>query len=155
MLGSIQKACSGFLAGSLATFLFQQSALMALKMAGIAPYAQPWNWTPSAHYSVPFIILVTLVGGFWGMIIALIWPDVPGDSVFMRGAVGGLVGPGLIGSWTVVPWLQNQPMFADGDVRQVAVTAIVCVAYGIGTGLFIGMLDKRRAEAPSRRRVLI
>lgn len=155
MLGSFRKISTGFLAGALGTFLFQQTAMLGLRAAGISLDAQPWNWSPTAHFALPTILLVTLVGGFWGMIIALTWDDMPGDSIFTRGAVGGLIGPGLIGSWTIVPWLQSQPLFAGGDVRQVAITALLCISYGLGTGLFIGLLEKRQTQTPSRRRVLI
>ena len=155
MLGSLRKIARGLVAGTLATFIFHQGALLVLKMAGLVPDAQPWSLAPAGPFHIPAIALVALFGGLWGVVIALTFADIPGDSAFVRGAIGGLLGPGVVGTWTIVPWMQSLPMFAGGDVKQIALTALIYMSYGFGTGLFLFLLDKRKAEKPSRRRVLI
>lgn len=152
---SIQKIVNGFLSGALAAFLFHQSMMFLLKLSGVLPEAQPWSWSPGPHPMVPTIIMICLWGAFWGTIIALAWSDMPGDSLPMRGAAAGLLGPGMIGTWTIVPWLSGRALFAGGDIKQIAISALLCASYGIGVAIFLCLLEKREAKRPERRRVLI
>lgn len=155
MTDSIQKIVSGFLSGMLAAFLFHQSMVLLLKMSGILPEAAPWSWAPGPHPFMPAIVLTCLWGGLWGTIITLAWDDMPGDSLPMRGAAAGVLGPGVIGGWIIVPWMSGEPLFSGGDVKKIAISAALYASYGVGVALFHFLLEKRQAKRPERRRVLI
>jgi hypothetical protein len=158
------RIIAGFVAAMLAVLVFHQPAGIAAKTIGLLPATwTPYNMTAlnSALPAVagalkslgfagwPVIFNQLFWGGMWGILFALIHPMLPGRSMIVKGLSLGIVI--AIFNWTLLPYIQgslrglpNQVYFGAGDPLRMAATLIFAVPFGLGTGLFYGLLRRNR-----------
>ncbi|MGL4325098.1 MAG: hypothetical protein ACRCTD_13750 [Beijerinckiaceae bacterium] len=140
------KYLRGLLSGAMAVLLFHQTMIFLLAMTDFVPNAVAWNMAPGPHPAVPALVNAMFWGGLWGMVLAMLWEDLPGDMLVVRGALGGLIGPAMIGSWVVLPLLKHTPLFAGGDMKRIIISAVIHMAYGIGFAIIYTVLTRSREE---------
>ncbi|MGL4497217.1 MAG: hypothetical protein ACRCYS_03510 [Beijerinckiaceae bacterium] len=125
-----------FLAGAMAVLVFHQATLLALKLLAILPAANPWNLAPGPFGIVPVLLNAMFWGGLWGIVLGLLWQRIPGMDPWLRGPLAGIIGPALVGGWIVLPLIRNAPLFAGGDAKRLAISAIIHAMFGLGFALF-------------------
>lgn len=164
----------GFIAGALAVATFHQGVVWALKTAGIFPTAAPWSmeqvtWTIPGWQTlqVPRVVNFMFWGGVWGAAFGLLFGGLGRPLLPIVGIIFGIVGPMMIGGWTLVPYFKNQPMFPvryeagalsfydregkkldkpediDNARKGHMVRAAIEGSWGFGTGIFLALLRGR------------
>jgi hypothetical protein len=80
---------------------------------------------------LPWIASTAVTGGLWGALFGLILGWKPQGMMTIRGAILGLIGPGLIAAFLTVPYLahRSSPLL-DGNVSEIV--PILCIAAGFG-----------------------
>jgi hypothetical protein len=157
------RIIAGLLAAMLAVLFFHQPAGIVAKAFGLLPATwMPYNMAAhngalpavanamkSAGFAGWPVLFNGLVwGGVWGIVFALINPALPGRAMILKGVAFGLVV--AIFNWTALPYIQgtlrglpNQAYFAGFVPLRMATTLAFAVPFGIGTGLFYGLLRRK------------
>jgi hypothetical protein len=135
----MRSSLRGFLAGFLATLIFQQLTLAVLWGAGVAPLG-PFSMAATRPFGVPAVLSLAFWGGAWGVLFAFI------DGLFPRGSgywaaalLFGAVLPSLVALLVVLP-LKGQQLAGGWHVPLLATAFLVNGAWGIGTGLILETL---------------
>lgn len=128
----------GFIAGALAVPTFHQVALLILNLLGVTA-ATPWPLAPTLPLGVPAVVSATFWGGVWGAILVAVAPRVarsPGLAILFGAVVLTLV------AWFVVAPLKGMPAGGGFTWPGVLVGPIVNGAWGLGTWLFLRVLER-------------
>ncbi|WP_439497426.1 hypothetical protein [Bosea sp. (in: a-proteobacteria)] len=140
---SLRNLALGFIAAVVSVLIFHQGTILILNVLNLLP-SVPWSLRPIGPLSVPVLVNQMFWGGLWGLLFAVIWPQLPGRDFWLKGLVFGLAGPLLIGNWLLVPLIKGGgPLFAGFDPRRMLISALITAAFGIGLGLIYGGLRKR------------
>ncbi|MEK0085322.1 hypothetical protein [Benzoatithermus flavus] len=142
----------GFLAGFLAVPLFHQTALLLLRLAGIAPGATPWDPAPVPPFGVPAVISAAFWGGLWGILLALLAPRFgeKAGAWWLGALLFGAVAPTLV-AWFVVLPLKGRPPGGGFAWPGIVVGPIVNGAWGLGAACLLAVLGAARpGPAPGR-----
>jgi hypothetical protein len=140
----------GFIAGFLATLIFHQLALALLWSIGVAP-SSPFSMAATQPFGVPAVLSLSLWGGVWGILFALIHGRFPGRGGYWVAAfLFGAILPSLIALMVVLP-LKGQPMGGGWHPPLLLTAFLINGVWGIGTGLILKALTSwfsGRAIAP-------
>ena len=93
---------------------------------------KPWSFDPVGPFAIPSIVNGMFWAGLWGILFALIWPRIPGNSMPVKGAIFGLLGPILAGRWLLVPLIKGEPLFAGWNLSTMAAHILIGLAFGAG-----------------------
>jgi hypothetical protein len=145
-VGATKRLFTGFIAGFFATLIFHQLALGLLWLTGLTP-ARPFSMAETHPFGVPALFSLALWGGLWGTLFGLIeryFPDRFGywTSAFLFGAFL----PSLVALIIVLP-LKGRPMGGGWHPSFLLTAFLINGAWGIGTGLILGMLHRRPGRA--------
>jgi hypothetical protein len=99
---------------------------------------------PVPPWHVPGIVNLMFWGGLWGVLYALVADKLPGGASWLKGAIFGIIGPILIGSWLVGAFLKGQPLLAGLQPNRWIAGLLIGIGFGVALGLVYDML---RAKA--------
>jgi hypothetical protein len=142
---SFKSLTLGFIAGAIATVTVHELISYALLQQGLFGRV-PWSLDPVAvgplaDLGIPQIASDMFWGGIWGAIFALIWGDPPQGALSFKGAALGIVGPAIIGVFTLVPLLTSKfPLFFGGEVDMIWPVLVILAGFGAATGWLYGFL---------------
>lgn len=143
---SLKNIILGFVAGALATVTIHEVIKHFLVQAGyLPPELVPWSLEliktgPLAPFDIPSLGNDAFWGGLWGSVFALILGNAPVGSMTLRGAILGLLGPALIGKFTLVPYIKGEPLFMGGDVTLIGSVLLILLGFGAVTAWLYGFL---------------
>jgi hypothetical protein len=144
---SIQNVVLGFIAAAIAVVTVHQAILFGLTAAGLAK-AEPWSLKPMGPFGVPTLLNNMFWGGLWGAVFGAIWHWVPGNTMWIKGLVFGVLIT-IVSNWTLLPLIRgkllglpNQALFAGGDPQRMLVTLLVVGGFGAALGLIYGWIAR-------------
>ena len=142
----------GFVAAFVATLTFHQIGILMLHLLGITP-AMPWVSKPVPPFGAPQVISLAFWGGVWGMVFVLIEPRLASKLGGYWGSaiLFGAIFPTLV-AWFVVFPLKGLPLGNGFQIPGLFVGPIVNGLWGLGTAVFLRMLN-RLAHTPAWPRV--
>lgn len=142
---SFKSLMLGFIAGVIATVTVHELISYALLQQGLFPRV-PWSMEPVAlgplaNLGIPHIVSDMFWGGVWGAVFALIWGNPPQGPLTIKGALLGIIGPAIIGVFTLVPLLTAKfPLFFGGDISMIWPVLVILAGFGAATGWLYGFL---------------
>lgn len=129
-----------FVAGFVATLVFQQGAVAALHAAGLWP-KPAFPMTPTAPLRVPAVISLAFWGGIWGIALWLALSGQPDPRYWLLALVLGAVFPTLVALMIVFP-LKGQPFAAGGDPKIIGGALVVNGAWGLGVAILLRLMAR-------------
>lgn len=137
----------GFIAGAIALVTVHELINLAILKAGV-PFARtPWSLEAvpvkvglTELVTLPRIVIDTLIGGLWGILFALILGAVPLGSMTLKGAVLGLVAPGVLGALILCPVINGTEILMGNDGRAIAYTLLMSAGFGAATAWLYGFM---------------
>jgi hypothetical protein len=135
-MNALKSLILGFVAGVIAAATVQEAISWFFVHYWTGWDAEPWSLRPMPSLLIPSLVLPWLVGstitaGLWGALFGLLLGWKPEGMMTIRGAILGLFGPGLIGSFIALPYLANSPSpLLEGNVSEIV--PILCIAAGFG-----------------------
>jgi hypothetical protein len=138
----IRNIALGFVAAAVAVVTFHQGMIYVLKLASVLPNATPWSFRTGGPLGIPALVNQIFWGGLWGVAFAALFRMIPGSTSWLKGLVWGLVGPAFLGNWVLVPLFKGGPLFASFDIQRMMITLLIGGAFGLGLGLFYGLLRR-------------
>jgi hypothetical protein len=136
----------GFIAGFLATLIFHQLTLAALRGLGVAPFG-PFSLAATRPLGVPAVFSLAFWGGVWGVVYALIHGRFPrGGGYWVAAFLFGAIFPSLVALLVVLP-LKGRPMGGGWGSPLLVTAFLINGAWGVGTGAFL-----RWFGGPQRRK---
>jgi hypothetical protein len=136
----------GFVAAFAATLIFHQigvGLLHLLHMTGV-----PYNFKAVPPFGVPRVISLAFWGGVWGIVFVLVEPWLarsPG-GYWVGVIIFGAIFPTLV-AWFVVTPLKGGSVAAIFAFPRILIGPIVNGLWGLGTGVFLGMMTGWRRPA--------
>lgn len=130
----------GFVAAFLATLVFHQIGVEICHLIGLTPNT-PYNTAGVPPFGVPQVISLAFWGGVWGFVFVLAEPvfdRFPG-GYWVGAIVFGAIFPTVF-SWIVVAPLKHLPLGYGFRFPGLLVGPIVNGLWGLGTGLFLGLM---------------
>lgn len=135
-MNALKSLVLGFVAGVIAAATVGEAISWLFVHYWTGWDAEPWSLRPMPSLLIPQLVLPWLIGnsitaGLWGALFGLILGWRPIGMMTIRGAILGLFGPGLIGSFIVVPYLagRTSPLLA-GNISEIV--PILCISAGFG-----------------------
>ena len=130
----------GFFAGFLATLVFHQLTLALLWALGLGPFP-PYSMVPTHPFGIPAVFSLSLWGGVWGILFALIQGGFPrGGAYWVVAFFFGAILPSLVALLVVLP-LKGRPMGGGWHLLLLLTAVLVNGAWGIGTGIMLRALS--------------
>lgn len=130
------RVVAGFIAGFLATLIFNQLTLVLLRAVQIAPMA-PFSMAPTSPFGVPAVFSLAFWGGIWGILYAFIDKRFPPGAGYWAGAfLFGAIFPTLVAMLIVLP-LKGLPVGGGWKPALLITAFLINGAWGIGTGLIL------------------
>lgn len=140
---TVKSMVLGFIAAAIAVLTVHELINYILLQAGIFPRV-PWSMKPAAVTGVPQIISDMFWGGVWGILFALIYPFIPGNSATIKGLIFGIVAPAILGVLIVLPLLTGRfPLFFGFDPKLVGSVLLILAGFGAAMGWLYGFMSKR------------
>ncbi len=139
------RALLGFAAAAVSVLTFHQGTWALLHAAGLMPPA-PYPTDPVPPLGVPRIANFCFWAGLYGAAFGLALPRLPPRAPL--GLLG--LGLGLLATlvlWFVVAALKGQPVAGGFVPVRMLVTVLIHGAWGIGVGLILTLLMRRRTVA--------
>jgi len=137
----------GFVAAFLATLIFHQIGVELCHLIGLTPNT-PYNFAAVPPFGVPQVISLAFWGGVWGFVFVLAEPwfeRFPG-GYWVGAIVFGAIVPTAF-SWFVVAPLKGLPLGYGFKFPGLLVGPIVNGLWGLGTGVFLGLMAGWRRRA--------
>ena len=139
------RALLGFAAAAVSVLTFHQGVWALLHAAGLMAPA-PYPTDPVPPLGVPRIVNFCFWGGLYGAAFGLALPRLPRRApLWLLGLGLGLLATLVL--WFVVAPLKGQPMAGGFAPQRMLVTALIHGAWGIGVGLILPLLMRRRTAA--------
>lgn len=140
--GFTTRLLFGFIAGFLATLIFQQLTLAVLWGAGLAPFG-PFSMAVTRPFGVPSVFSLAFWGGVWGILFAMVKSSFPRHGGYwVMAFLFGAVLPSLVALFVVQP-LKGRPMGGGWYLPLLLTVFLINGAWGIGTGLILRVLSGR------------
>jgi hypothetical protein len=137
-LSPAHKLVLGFLAGSIAVFLFHQPALALLNQLGIAQ-GNLYSFRTTAPLGVPQVISLAFWGGVWGVLFAAIRHRLPrGGLYWLYAFLFGACFPTLV-AWFIVAPLKGLPIAGGWQLNRMLTGFLINGAWGLGTALLLAI----------------
>jgi hypothetical protein len=135
----------GFIAGFFSTLIFHQLTLAVLWALGVAPFA-PYSMTLTHPFGIPAVFSLSLWGGVWGILFALVRGRFPrGGGYWIVAFLFGAILPSLVALLVVLP-LKGRAMGGGWHLSLLVTAFLINGAWGIGTAL---MFFKQSRTAPT------
>ncbi|SPF45929.1 conserved membrane hypothetical protein [Syntrophobacter sp. SbD1] len=135
------RSLFGFIAGFLATLVFQQPAWWVLWCVGLAPF-NAFSIAVNA-FGVPEVVSHAFWGGIWGVLFSMFDRRFPSRSGYWVTAfLFGAVLPSAVGLLVVLP-LRGGPMGGGWHLARLLTAFLANGAWGIGAGLILRILSSR------------
>ncbi|MBA2125646.1 hypothetical protein DLM45_05325 [Hyphomicrobium methylovorum] len=135
-MGALKCIIVGFIAGAIAAVTAHEFISWLFVNYWTGWDATPWSMEPTqsllmADLELPWLVGNAVTGGLWGALFGLFLGSEPEGRLTFRGAFLGLLGPGLVGALTVMPYLAHRtsPLF-EGNVSELV--PILCISAGFG-----------------------
>jgi hypothetical protein len=135
-MNALKSIVVGFIAGAIAAVTAQEFISWLFVHYWTGWEAVPWSTVPMRSLilpdvELPWVVGNTITGGLWGALFGLILGWKPQGMMTIRGAILGLVGPGLISAFGVIPYLEHQvsPLI-EGNVS--VIVPVLCISAGFG-----------------------
>ena len=139
--GHVTRYVSGFVAGFIATPIFQQGTWWVLWCAGLAPF-NAYSMAVNA-FGVPEVLSHAFWGGTWGVLFSVFDRRFPDRSGYWAVAfLFGAVLPSAVGLLVVMPLKGNQ-MGGGWHWPRLLTAFLANGAWGIGTGLILKIVRGR------------
>ena len=138
------RALLGFAAAVVSVLTFHQGTWALLHVAGLMPTA-PYPINPVQPLGVPLIANFCFWGGLYGLAFGLALPRLPRAPMWLLGLGLGLLA--VLVLWFVVAPLKGQPVAGGFVPVRMLVTVLIHGAWGIGVGLILALLMRRRTLA--------
>jgi hypothetical protein len=135
------RAFLGFVAGAIAVLVFHQGMWMLLHAVGQIMQT-PYQTRPVPPFGVPYIADLCFWGGVYGMIYALVQPQLQVPrwaSGLALGFVAVLVG------WFVVAPLKGLPAANGWNAAPMLRALLINLTWGLGVALILPLLKPRLA----------
>jgi hypothetical protein len=135
-MNALKSIVVGFIAGAIAAVTVQEFISWLFVNYWTGWNEVPWSTEPVQSLILPEVVLpwigsVAITGGLWGALFGLILGWKPEGMMTIRGAILGLIGPGLIAGLFVVPYLaQRQSPLLENNVSEIV--PILCIGAGFG-----------------------
>jgi hypothetical protein len=146
-MNALKSIVVGFIAGAIAAVTVQEFVSWLFVHYWTGWNEIPWSTEPvqSLVYPdvvMPWIASTALTGGLWGALFGLILGWKPQGMMTIRGAILGLVGPGLIAALLTVPYLahRSSPLL-DGNVSEIVPILCIAAAFGAVTAWLYGLFS--------------
>lgn len=146
-MNALKSIVVGFIAGAIAAVTVQELVSWFFLHYWTGWNEIPWSTepVPSLVYPdivMPWIASTALTGGLWGALFGLILGWKPEGMMTIRGAILGLVGPGLIGAFLTMPYLahKSSPLL-DGNVSEIVPILCIAAAFGAVTAWLYGLIS--------------
>ena len=140
-------ALLGFAAAVVSVLTFHQGTWALLHGAGLMPPA-PYPTDPVPPLGVPRIANFCFWAGLYGAAFGLALPRRPRRApLWLLGLGLGLLATFVL--WFVVAPLKGQPVAGGFVPVRMLVTGLIHGVLGIGTGLILALLMRRRTAAPA------
>ncbi len=147
--GSWIRSLFGFIAGFLATLIFQQLTWWVLWCVGLAPF-NAFSIAVNA-FGVPEVVSHAIWGGIWGVLFSMLDLKFPARSGYWIAAfLFGAVLPSAVGLMVVGP-LKGNPMGGGWHLPRMLTAFLSNGAWGIGTGLILRILSSRLSWSQGRQ----
>jgi hypothetical protein len=146
-MNALKSLILGFVAGVIAAATVQEAISWLFVHYWTGWDAEPWSMRPMPSLLVPQVVLPWLIGsaitaGLWGALFGLILGWKPEGMMTIRGAILGLFGPGLVGSFLAVPYLAHTPSpLLEGNVSQIVPILCIAAGFGVITAWFYGLFS--------------
>ncbi len=146
-MNALKSIVVGFIAGAIAAVTVQELVSWLFVHYWTGWNEIPWSTepVPSLVYPdivMPWIASTALTGGLWGALFGLILGWKPEGMMTIRGAILGLVGPGLIGAFLTMPYLahKSSPLL-DGNVSEIVPILCIAAAFGAVMAWLYGLIS--------------
>jgi hypothetical protein len=139
-----------YLAGFVSTLTVHQGTVDVLYVLGVTTRA-PYAMDPAGPLHIPAVVSLAFWGGVWGSVIWTVLRRVKGGAAYWLTSAGlGSLLPTVV-AWFVVQPLKGQPVASGGDLRAMATSLVVNAVWGLGVGLAMLLLARKRVaiEPPS------
>jgi hypothetical protein len=151
MSGILGRAVLGVLAAALSVLFAHESVVYVLNALGRVS-RRAWTMTPAIPpFGVPYLLNLVFWGGLWGILFAFIHPLLPGRMMWLKGLIFGAMVV-VFGGWILVPLIKgqllglpNQELFSAFDVQRMLNSTLIVCGYGLGLGIFYGLIARERA----------
>lgn len=140
MGSTLKSIVLGFIAGAIAMLTVHELVSQWLYDTHVTTRV-PWSMEPSTLTGYPQIVTDAALGGVWGALFALILGAVPRGSMTLRGALLGLLGPGVLGALVVVPAIRNEPLFMGQDFALIWPVLLTGAAFGAAAAWLYGFFS--------------
>jgi len=144
---SFKALILGFIAGAIATLTVHELIKSLFFDAGIIQM-QPWDLTPveggSVTSALPKIGYATLWGGLWGALMGAIFGRHPEGSMTCRGALFGIIGPAVLGTFLFAPLLEGTAPFMGGNLNAIGAVIAMLAGWGAVTAWLLGLFSYGR-----------
>ena len=141
---ALMRAALGFLAAVLSVLIFHQGAWALLYAIGLMPRA-PFPMDPVPPLGVPLTANLCFWGGLYGAAFGLALPRLPRAPTWLLGLGLGLLAACV--GWFVVAPLKGQPVAGGFVPLRMLASLLINGAWGIGVGLILPLLLRRRNSA--------
>lgn len=140
-MGSVLKSLLlGFIAGAIAMVTVHELISQWLYIHEYTTRIS-WSMEPSTLTGYPQIATDAVLGGVWGALFALILGAVPRGSMTLRGALLGLIGPGVLGALVLMPLVKGEPLFLNQDINLIWPFLVTATGFGAVTAWLYGFLS--------------
>lgn len=138
----------GFLAGVVATLVFQQALIWLLTQFMPFPF-KAWNMAINS-YGVPSVLALAFWGGVWGIALCGVVAQMLRVPALLTGAVLGAIVPSV---WygTVIAVMKSQPLFAGGELNVILIALLVNAVWGLATVALFHAMGGGSNKARARR----
>ena len=136
---SLKSLLLGFIAGAIAMATVHELASYWLTGAGYST-REAWSMEPSVLTGYPQLATDAVFGGIWGAIFAILLGNPPRGSMTFKGILLGIIGPAVIGTLALVPFLKQEPLFLGHDFTLIWPVLVMGAAFGAGTAWLYGFL---------------
>lgn len=135
---SLKNILLGFVAGAIATVTTHEIIALILNQAGLFGRV-PWPMEANSFSGLPQALNDMFWGGVWGIVFALILGNYPKGSMTIKGALLGIIGPAIIGVFSLVPALTAKfPPFFGGDLNMIWPVLVILAGFGASTAWLYG-----------------
>jgi hypothetical protein len=135
---ALRDVSIGLLSAAIATVLAHQLIVFLLAEAGLAA-DEAWSMRPSGPWRTPALVNHMFWGSLWGGLFAIVWPRLPGKSMWIKGLAFGLLIL-VLGDWLVVALMRGQPLLAGLNPSRMLAGVLALSGFGAATGTIFGLL---------------
>ena len=140
------RALLGFAAAAISVLTFHQGAWALLHVAGLMPLA-PYPTNPVPPLGVPLVADFCFWAGLYGAAFGAALPRLPRAPMWLLGLGLGLLATLVL--WFVVAPLKGQSVAGGFAPQRMLVTVLIHGAWGIGVGVILPLLLRRKAASPA------